>query len=467
MQQIKPSFTDQDFYQLFPQGLPKGNENKQRPLYPYEIRALRAIYNIQEPHEIVTSIEFDDTTVRFHHHSFEEIQEQRLLASHAYQRRQTNYEDTLSDNERDDRSEASDSAYNNTGHFSNQEHCNIESSWYGDTPIPRFWYYSSISDIDKTHNLHSSYIPEINTVIDTSNHDSIYYRVPKEEYQAIITNLSPDQREREYGRVFFLFEIKYTDRYIETLTDTTTLPTIRSFYREGTTKIYSSTYTKPGKGSLFKESQTGSILKYPTLKGIVWDNIFRYIEEIRFAQTHVPVHYLPPVASRLPRNALNRLEFPTYPPYGPPREGYVAQSLYYSISRPHIAYDFATFFYNIRLGSHLHEPEFSFKSYPNEHFVINPYTTYYENINRLEQDVLTALRTQITCRNWIKKIQRIYRSHLSKRIQPLLPYYLSSYDKISTSTIISVYHQHGFTDYRATNRLIEQYLHTQPLAQYD
>ena len=84
--------------------------------------------------------------------TFQEQQKLRVEATYAYRYREVNHQDTIDELRYQDNDEAQPE-YNYRSFYT--DWC-IESNWCGDIDINRFWFNSSISDIDKTKLLHSN-----------------------------------------------------------------------------------------------------------------------------------------------------------------------------------------------------------------------------------------------------------------------------------------------------------------------
>jgi hypothetical protein len=203
--------------------------------------------------------------------TFQEEQEIRCKTSDALGYRLYKYDENVSEGRNLDGDEATYGFYiedrlyqdqllikNNLSYFENW--C-IEANWNGDTNIERFWFYSSISDIDKTNSLRS-YID----TYDTSQEDSPYYTLSKSVYQEIIVNLTPEATEREYGSVFFSTETHYTlvyNPHQQPYRDT-----VQGYSIYKNRKVYCDKYVNPNKGVVFHKNQNGSIIQRPTNRGI-------------------------------------------------------------------------------------------------------------------------------------------------------------------------------------------------------
>ena len=170
-----------------------------------------------------------------------------------------------------------------------------------------------------------------------------YYLANPSSYHAIVTDLSPDITEREYGRVFFSTQTTYTLR-THKITQGGQYTPPKGFHRQGTKKIYSKTFVKANRFLLYKENHNGSILRTPTTLGYILDNFFQYKQSIQYNHTYVPfAHYL--THYRDPR--LN--QFPTRQPDSQPRipeEGLTTRALFTSIRDTEYIHDWTSWLYD-------------------------------------------------------------------------------------------------------------------------
>jgi hypothetical protein len=340
----------------------------------------------------------DNTRIQL---SFNEEQEIRHRASEAYEQRLRQHEENVNEDKNLDATEATYGYYqdnvlvkNNLSYYKN---CCIEDNWKGDINIERFWFHSNIYDIDKTRSLIS--------YTDISEDDSPYYILNKSDYQEINVILTPEATEREYGRVFFSTETRYTLEHNPH--QQPHQETIRGYSIYKNRKVYCTKYVNPYKGVLFHKNENGSIIRRYTHRGALLNRFYDHIESLRFAHTNIPIKY------KDTRSVYDRyrrpLDLPTRPPYGPPRQGYIAERLYHHITRCGLQHDFETWALN-------HCTHFN-------HYIFNYQSEYqYPHIIVDDEQVRYVLKKQVLCRNWVKKIQRTYRSHLQKRTPRYLRY---------------------------------------------
>jgi hypothetical protein len=330
--------------------------------------------------------------------SFQEEQDLRCKASDAFEYRLYKYEEDVTENRYFDGEEATYGYYIQDKLYQDQlliknklsyfENWCIEANWNGDTNINRFWFYSNISDIDKTNSLRS------NTNIDhTTLEDSSYYTLSKSAYQEITVSLTPEATEREYGRVFFSTETRYT---LEHNPDQQPYrDTVRGYSIYKNRKVYCTKYINPYKGVLFHKNENGSIIRRPTHRGDLINRFYNHIESFRFAHTNIPTIYRGPQFKRYKI----RPEVPLNPPYGPPRQGYVAEKLYHEITQLGLQHDYETW------------------ALKHCNFTYHYYQQYqqYPVIIIDDEQISHVLKKQILCRNWVKKIQRAYRLYGRKK----------------------------------------------------
>ena len=454
-------FTNQDYYRLFPNGIPT-KKYQPRQLHPYEIRALKVIFRnplleealkntfgnrplnktevnalkvILRPHtsstpvidkiidesidsivketkgeiiEIEPIIEFIKESASSTNHSltFQEQQRLRVDATYAYRYREVNHQDSIDELRYQDLDEAQPE-YNYRSCYT--DWC-IESNWYGDVDINRFWFNSSISDIDKTKSLHST--PT----------DRLYYQFNKSDYQAITSSLSPNVTEREYGRVFFHTETRYNSWYIPNYRHQT--HEVKGYSIRKNRKIYYPKYVKPYKGVFFHINENGSILKKRTEKHHSNSPFVQYIDSLKNDIEHVPAQHISRSLFRRPyRNQVDEPVDHLPPPQGPPKEGYVFTHIYRNLLNSKLPYPPNDYTEWVKTFDDPLIPD----SLRNAYFFIDPtykfqISEYYNRSQELNDHIDYVLQTNLRCRHSIKKIERKYREYKQAK-------YKKSFDK--------------------------------------
>ena len=439
-------FTNQDYYRLFPNGIPK-KKYQPRQLYPHEIRTLKVILRnpllekalrnefgkrplndteintlkvilcthkesdpviekiieesidsiVKKTKGEIVEIEPVIEIVRKQNTNqisltFQEQQQLRIDATYAHRYREVNHEDTLDELRYQDDDEAR-SEYNYRSFY--EDYC-IEDNWHGYININRFWFSSSITTIDKTQSLNP-----------TSN-DSPHYHFDKSNYQAIVTNLSPDATEREYGRVFFNTETRYNPWYIPAYRYQP--QEIRGYSIRKNRKIYYPRYVKPYKGVFYHINENGSILKKRTERHHSNNSFVKYIDSLKNHIEHVPARHISRSLFRRPYR--NQVDLPVDhlpPPQGPPKEGYIFTKIYRNLLNSNLPYpphDYTdwvkTFDYPL-IPDHLRSVYLFID--PTYKFWI---TQYYNRSQELNDHIDYVLQTNLRCRHSIKKIERKY-----------------------------------------------------------
>ena len=461
-------FTDQDYYRLFPNGIPT-KKYQPRQLYPHEIRALKVILRnpllenalrnefgkraltkteintlkvilrthtnrapviekiFEEtlasiinpaPEEIVETQLITETETR-PCITFEENQKKRVQATEAYHKRSNIYGQQLQEQEYYDEDEEFRSI-NHRSNYSNR--CTVDNC-NGDIDVNRFWFDSYCTDIDKTNSLNSTY--ELYKYVDTTQFDSFHYQLDKSGYQEIVTHLTPEATEREYGRVFFSTETQYSPLYY--ISYRFTPHEIRGYSIRKNRKIYGPRYVKPRKSILYHSNDDGSILKKPTVQGNIINRFLRYIDSVRNDNDHIPARNINIDPNRRYPNQRTG-SFSTYryprtfpftqnrnpspepllinlqPPLGPSREGYIAQTLYREIKRQILLHDYITWV------NHSTSTTYRYNFFPNRTHELSPWRSdlsdYYNKIRDLNNHIDYVIQTNFRCRYSIKKIQR-------------------------------------------------------------
>jgi hypothetical protein len=334
-------FTDNDYFQLFPNGIIQTRQYKPRPLYPVEqstlktllrnplleealrnefgqrqlneteINALKAIFRSRPSRDPVIEQLFEETLEPYikprtdpeievrivpdqitrPQLTFEELQLQLNKVSRVIEDRRRAHQERLRQLYTQDRIQAdrnhrlfSHSERSSDSHRSQYENSRWVGHWTGDISPLRFWFDSDISTIDKTNSLRS-----YKNIVDTSEHDSWYYRLTKSAYQEITINLTPEATEREYGRVFFNTESRYTSIYNPYRRPYQN--TVRSYSVYKNRKAYCPKYINPNKGVLFHKQQDGSILKKITLRGETLHRFFAHIDSTKFNRSDDTLPY--------------------------------------------------------------------------------------------------------------------------------------------------------------------------------
>ena len=290
--------------------------------------------------------------------------------------------------------------------------------------IEHFWYQSQAHTIDKTWDLVSYYYNTEDNLYE-QNLDCIYYRQSKSAYLPIITDLSPDITEREYGHVFFSTQIEYTLQYFK---DTYNITPFREYYRQNKDKIYSTSFIKPDKGILYKENQNGSILKRPTTKGVVLNHLYRYLQSIQFQHTYVSYFQIrpSPFPSR-PRPATYIVDGHTYyetrPPTGPPEEGLTTRILFSSLKTNHLIHDWNSWTSilpsNTPSSDYWNLPAFDFVEARSNAWPENPYDNYYRESRSLNQHIHFILNTRPHNKNACLKIELAYYTYKVRKAQSI------------------------------------------------
>jgi hypothetical protein len=456
-------FNNQDYYRLFPKGIPRKNYQP-RQLYSYEIRTLKAILRNplledalqndfgkrplnnteinalkiilcthKERPPIIDKI-FEETLVpitrtlpkeqveiqtiteveRFPYLDTEQYHRTQHQALEASANRSNFYAIDLQELEYLDDNQAFRSN-NRLSNYSNW--CKIE-TWHGNIDIDRFWFESHISDVDNVNSLQSTY--DLYGHKDTTQYDSFYYQLDKSGYQEITTHLTPNATEREYGRVFFNTETRYTPLYFSSYRYRPQY--VRGYSIRKNRKIYGPRYVK--QRILYQHNYDGSILKKPTIQGNIVNRFLRYLEYTRDDNDRVPRSY----DSSSPRRNLPNLNVPptndgptlTPSPYGPvsviyhpPREGYIARTLYQEIQRQHLLHDYTTWVNQSqgvvhRLANYSYSRILSEDPWPRDTY---PFFDYYNRSRDLQDQIDSVLQTSFSCRYSAKRIQRKYRAY--------------------------------------------------------
>ena len=488
-----------DFDKLFPQGLSRLPKYKPRPLYPFEKRALQVllrnplleqdlknefgkrplndteiralkvlhrnykdrpqeIEDIFEStlHQIIspnkTNVQIiapEESTIQiesiYKELTFQEQKDRRSKLSSLIDHQSSNISYLKGRLQEDDNQERQDNEAEGLGYVCEyDQHCD-RGNREGYIDIKRFWFYSTIGQIDKTSNLVLSYAQYYRNYL----YNSPYYFLPKTSFFEVVTDLSPEVSERQYGRVYFHTETRY--HYF--CTPTYKGKTIRGYSIINNRRVYHdpSEYKKPNR--LYKENQDGSILKRYTTQGLYVTRFFNYIETIRSADYNIPIrnilfttfegrHYRhPPGPER---------DYPEGPPNGPSKEGLVRSVLYSKI------YELLTT--NTNCSDWFYDPKRFNKNYWSEYnrcshlpdtvrrhaqiTHLEPSSTLrisflekysheedillknYNRSERLNQEIQKVLITNFTNRIAVKRIEQAYRDYKTRQLQ--FPYQINN-----------------------------------------
>ena len=441
-------FTDQDYYRLFPNGIPK-KTYQPRQLYPYEIRALKVI--LRNPlledalrndfgKRTLNKTEINTLKVIFRTHSdrtssiekifeetlkpfetkvpkqevevqlitetekkpsftFQELQKQRYKATQAVHHRQYKNKEQRSIFTKTNKVRSSslqDKRYRGPYYHT---WC-ADANRSGDIDPDQYWFYSQANEVDKVRSLNSTY--ELYNYIDTTQYDSFHYQLDKSGYQAIVTHLTPDATEREYGRVFFSTETRYTPLYFSSYRYQP--QDVRGYSIRQNRKIFGPKYVKPYKGVIFHDSQDGSILKKRTEQGLKIQRFLRYFDTITKHNEEVPAKHLIFNPFRI---QIHPDSWYLRPPKGPTCRGHIALTLYFDILKQNSEHDYIEW---INTKADCPYYRYSYPFYPPENkWCYEHPNRSYETSRERNKHIDSVLQHTFRCRLQIKKIQRKFR----------------------------------------------------------